>query len=56
MRTLIRAAWVVGFNGQSHVLLRDGVVVYEDDTILAVGHDFQGQVDQTIDAIFERTR
>jgi 5-methylthioadenosine/S-adenosylhomocysteine deaminase len=50
MRTLIRGSWVVGFDGQSHVLLRDGVVVYEDDTILAVGHHFDGQVDRTDDA------
>src|ERR671926_250050 len=50
MRTLIRASWVVGFDGQSHVLIRDGVVVYEDDTIVAVGHQFDGQVDRTVDA------
>ena len=50
MRTLIRATWVVGFNGQSHVLIRDGLVVYENDTILSVGHHFDGQVDRTVDA------
>jgi cytosine/adenosine deaminase-related metal-dependent hydrolase len=50
MRTLIRGSWVVGFNGQSHVLIPNGVVVYEDDTILHVGHQFDGQVDKRIDA------
>src|SRR5207302_107448 len=52
MRTAIRASWVVGFNAlsSSHVLIPDGVVVYEDDTILAVGQRFDGQVDRTVDA------
>ena len=50
MRTLIRASWVLGFNGQSHVLFRDGVVVYENDTILHVGPTFDGQVDKRVEA------
>src|SRR5918911_1459649 len=52
MRTLIRASWVVGFDGRSHVLLPDGGVVYEDDTVVWVGHgqNFDGQVDRTVDA------
>jgi cytosine/adenosine deaminase-related metal-dependent hydrolase len=32
------------------MLFRNGVVVYEDDTIIHVGPDFDGTVDQTIDA------
>ena len=50
MRTRINAGWVVGFDGTGHDLLRNGVVVYEDDTILHVGHRFDGQVDRTIEA------
>lgn len=50
MRTLIQGGWVAGFDGTSHELLRDGVVVYEDDRVLEVGHRFDGQVDRTIDA------
>lgn len=50
MRTLVRGGWVVGFDGRSHVLLKDGVVVYEDDTIISVGHAFDGSVDRTVDA------
>jgi 5-methylthioadenosine/S-adenosylhomocysteine deaminase len=50
MRTLIQGGWVVGFNGQSHELLRDGIVVLEDDHVLYVGHRFDGQADRTIDA------
>src|SRR5215212_11507761 len=50
MRTLVQGGWVVGFNGQSHELIRDGVVVYEDDRIVHVGGRFEGQADRTIDA------
>jgi 5-methylthioadenosine/S-adenosylhomocysteine deaminase len=50
MRTLVQGGWVVGFNGQGHELIRDGVVVYEDDRIVHVGGRFDGQADRTIDA------
>jgi cytosine/adenosine deaminase-related metal-dependent hydrolase len=54
MRTLIQGGWVVGFDGQSHVLHRDGALVYEDDRIVWVGRggaaSFGGQVDRTVDA------
>lgn len=50
MRTLIQGGWVVGFDGTSHELWRDGVVVYEDDRVLHVGPRFEGEVDRTIDA------
>ncbi|HEV8437660.1 MAG TPA: chlorohydrolase family protein [Methylomirabilota bacterium] len=50
MRTLIQGGWVVGFGGLTHNLLRDGVVVYEDDRIVHVGPTFDGRVDRTIDA------
>lgn len=42
MRTLVEGGWVVGFEGQGHELLRDGVVVYEDDRFLHVGPRFDG--------------
>ncbi|HEY8695494.1 MAG TPA: chlorohydrolase family protein [Chloroflexota bacterium] len=50
MRTLIQGGWVVGFDGTNHELWRDGVVVYEDNRIVYVGHAFGGSVDRTIDA------
>jgi cytosine/adenosine deaminase-related metal-dependent hydrolase len=50
MRTLIQGGWVVGFDGRSHQLFRDGTVVFEDNTIVAVGRRFDGQVDRTLDA------
>ena len=37
--------------GIAHRHLRDGVVVWEDDRIIHVGHDFAGSVDETIDAL-----
>ena len=50
MRTLIQGGWVVGFNGTSHQLFRDGTVVFEGNSVLEVGPRFDGQVDRTIDA------
>lgn len=50
MQTLIRGGWVVGFAGATHTLIRDGVVVWEDDRILSVGPRFEGRVDREIDA------
>lgn len=50
MRVLIQGGWVVGFDGRSHQLFRNGTVVYEDDLLLHVGPSFGGEVDQTIDA------
>jgi len=51
VRTLIQGGWVVGFDGRSHRLFRDGTLVYEDDRVLQVGgKPFAGQVDRRIDA------
>src|SRR5215831_3174069 len=53
-RTLIRAGHVIAFDGHGHRLLRDGVVLIEDDRIVHVGpraDDRQtGRVDETVDA------
>jgi cytosine/adenosine deaminase-related metal-dependent hydrolase len=50
MRTKIEATWIVGHEHGQHRLIRDGVVVYEGNTILHVGKAFEGHVDQTIAA------
>lgn len=50
MRTKIDATWIVGHEGGQHRLVRDGVLVYEGNTILYVGKSFQGHVDRTVDA------
>jgi 5-methylthioadenosine/S-adenosylhomocysteine deaminase len=50
MRTKLQGGVVVGFDGQSHVLIRNGVVVWEDDRIIFVGKAFDQPVDQTLQA------
>ena len=50
MRTLIQGGWVVGFDGASHELHRNGCVVLEDDHVLHVGARFDGHVDRRMDA------
>jgi 5-methylthioadenosine/S-adenosylhomocysteine deaminase len=50
MRTKIEATWIVGHEGGQHQLIRDGVVIYEANTIVHVGKRFEGHVDKTIDA------
>jgi cytosine/adenosine deaminase-related metal-dependent hydrolase len=50
MKTLVQGGYVVGFDGKNHEILKDGVVVFEGDTLLFVGHSYPGTVDRTIDA------
>src|SRR5689334_14899311 len=50
MRTRIAASWIVGHDRGAHALIRDGVLVYENNKIVFVGKHFDGQVDKTIDA------
>jgi cytosine/adenosine deaminase-related metal-dependent hydrolase len=47
---LIQGGWVVGYKHPTHVLFRNGVVVFEDDKIVHVGPGFDGTVDRRIDA------
>jgi cytosine/adenosine deaminase-related metal-dependent hydrolase len=50
MRTAINASWLVGHDKGGHTLIRDGVLVYENNRIISVGTSFAGSVDRTIDA------
>lgn len=50
MKTKIKGSYVIGFDGTDHVIIHDGEVVYENDVILYVGHEFPGEVDEVIDA------
>jgi len=50
MKTLIQGGYVVGFNGKSHEILKDGLVVFENDAISFVGFSYPGPADRTIDA------
>ncbi len=50
MKTLIQGGFVVGFDGSQHEILRDGVVVIENDRVLFVGKDYAEPVDKKIEA------
>jgi len=50
MKTLIQGGYIVVFNGKSHEILKDGVVVLENNVISFVGFSYPGPVDKTIDA------
>jgi hypothetical protein len=39
MQTKLQGGIVIGFDGQSHTLIRGGVIVWEDDRITYVGND-----------------
>ncbi len=50
MRTKIQGGYIVAFDGYTHKLLKNGVVVFEDDKIIYTGNSYSGPVDKQIDA------
>ena len=48
--TVIRGGWIVGFDGENHRIIKDGVVVVRGDVIEYVGKDWQGEAGREIDA------
>ncbi|HEX2228240.1 MAG TPA: chlorohydrolase family protein [Candidatus Binatia bacterium] len=50
MKTIIEGGWVVGFDGNEHEIIRDGVVVYDGNRIELVGKDYQEPVERKINA------
>ncbi len=50
MATAIQASHIIAYDGTQHRHLQNGVIVYEDNTIIHVGQIYDGPVDQTIDA------
>ncbi|MDP9471701.1 MAG: amidohydrolase family protein, partial [Chloroflexota bacterium] len=50
LRRLIKASHVVAYQDGGHRHLRDGVVVTEGNQIVHVGTNFDGEVDETLDA------
>jgi len=50
MKTLIQGGYAVGFNGKEHEVIKDGVVVFENDRVVHVGKQFADPVDRRIDA------
>ncbi len=49
-KTLIKASYIIAFDGTGHRYLRDGELVYQDEEIVFVGKKYDGAVDKTIDA------
>jgi 5-methylthioadenosine/S-adenosylhomocysteine deaminase len=49
MITKVKGKYVIGFNGTDHVIFKNGVVVFEGDTIIYVGKNYDEHVDMTID-------
>ncbi|MBV7505523.1 amidohydrolase family protein [Bacillus sp. sid0103] len=49
MVTKLKGSYVIGFDGDDHVILEDSEVVYENDTIIYVGKNYSGEVDEIID-------
>lgn len=50
MKTKIAAEFVIGFKNNDHIVYKNGEIVFEDDRILFVGHDYHAPVDTEIDA------
>ena len=48
--TKITGAFVIGFDGNDHIVYADGEVVYRGSEILFVGHHYDQPVEQTIEA------
>ncbi|WHY01961.1 amidohydrolase family protein [Neobacillus sp. DY30] len=49
MLTKLKGKYVIGFDGDDHVILEDSEVVYSNDTIIYVGKNYAGEVDEVID-------
>ena len=50
MRTVIRGGWVVAHGEQGHTLVRDGVLIVDDDTVTKVVDEYTDRADVEIDA------
>jgi cytosine/adenosine deaminase-related metal-dependent hydrolase len=50
MTVKIEGGTVIGFDGESHRIIQDGVVVFDEEQIIHVGKSYQGRVDEKVDA------
>jgi len=50
MITMIENGAVIGFDGEQHRIIRDGVVVFDEEEIIHVGKSYTGAVDERVDA------
>lgn len=46
---LLSSRWVIGHQDGKHAIFENGCVVYENDTVIFVGHDYQGDVAHRFD-------
>src|SRR5680860_1828713 len=49
MRTMFQGGWIVGHDGDTHAIVRDGVCVIQGDRVVHVGSSYKDTVDRTID-------
>ena len=49
MKTMLSGGWVVGHNGTTHAIVRDGVCVVDGDRVVHVGAGYDEPVDRVID-------
>jgi 5-methylthioadenosine/S-adenosylhomocysteine deaminase len=49
MITKLKGRYVIGYDGDDHVILENAEVVYENDTIIYVGKEYPGEVASVID-------
>lgn len=50
MKTKITAKYIIGYQNNDHVILKNAELVYEDDLIIFVGYDYPSPVDKVLDA------
>ncbi len=50
MKTKISARFIIGYQNQDHVVYENGEMVYENDQVIFVGHNYPGECDQHIQA------
>lgn len=49
MKTLVKAKYILTYKDGKHEMLEDACLVYEDQDIVFIGHDYDGDYDELID-------
>lgn len=49
MKIKLKGKYIIAYEDNDHILISDGEIVYENDTIIYVGKGYSEQVDETID-------
>ena len=48
--TMIKASYIIAFDGVKHAYLKDGELAFQNDAIVYVGEKYDGPADRTIDS------